>query len=140
MQPNEILPTPEMKDNAHNVEANDSSNEAEATKRTEAKVSSPQGSAAISGVAVDDAQGAVQSVQGSSGQVNLGSTAGSSVQIDVPDTAEDLDLIEKEWVVKAKRIVDQTVGDPYSQNKQLSSMKSEYIKKRYNREIQQGEK
>lgn len=49
--------------------------------------------------------------------------------------AEDLDLIEKEWVLKAKQVVDQTQGDPYEQNKELNKIKADYIKKRYNRAI-----
>lgn len=53
--------------------------------------------------------------------------------------AEDVDLIEKEWVEKAKNIVDQTQGDPFTQSEELSKMKSEYLKKRYDREINTGE-
>lgn len=52
-----------------------------------------------------------------------------------PATAEDVDLIEKEWVEKAKQIVHRTQGDPYAQSQQLSQMKADYIKKRYNREV-----
>ena len=59
--------------------------------------------------------------------------------VDVPDTAEDVDLIEKEWVRKAKEIVDQTTGDPYVQNQQINQMKVEYIKKRYGKDIKQGD-
>jgi len=53
-------------------------------------------------------------------------------------SAEDVDLIEKEWVEKAKRIVNNTQGDPYTQNEELSKMKSEYLKKRYNKDIKPG--
>jgi len=49
--------------------------------------------------------------------------------------AEDLDLIEKEWVLKAKQAVDNTQGDPYEQNNELNKIKADYIKKRYNRTI-----
>lgn len=49
--------------------------------------------------------------------------------------AEDLDLIEKEWVQKAKEVVGYTQGDPYEQNKELNKIKADYIKKRYNRTI-----
>lgn len=55
-----------------------------------------------------------------------------------PATAEDVDLIEKEWVEKAKQIVHSTQGDPYAQSQQLNQMKSDYIKKRYNREVKAG--
>lgn len=50
-------------------------------------------------------------------------------------TAEDVDLIEKAWVEKAKAIVRSTEGDPYAQNKELNKIKADYIKKRYNRDI-----
>lgn len=49
--------------------------------------------------------------------------------------AGDIDLIEKEWVERAKAIVEQTKNDPFVQNKELSKIKAEYIKKRYNKDI-----
>ncbi len=51
-----------------------------------------------------------------------------------PLVADDVDLIEKEWVEKAKQIVNQTKDDPHTQNKELNSFKADYIKKRYNKE------
>ncbi len=62
----------------------------------------------------------------------------SSVTADddgLPEIAEDNDLIEKEWVEKAKRIVDQTKSDPHVQNKEMNKMKADYLKKRYNKDI-----
>jgi hypothetical protein len=53
--------------------------------------------------------------------------------------ADDLDLIEKAWVEKAKAIVKDTQGDPYAQNKLMSKMKADYLKKRYNRDIKVSE-
>ncbi len=50
-------------------------------------------------------------------------------------TAEDADLIEKTWVEKAKQIVAQTHGDPYTQNNEINKVKADYIKKRYNKDI-----
>jgi hypothetical protein len=49
--------------------------------------------------------------------------------------AEDADLIEKTWVEKAKQIVAETRGDPYTQNKEINKVKADYIKKRYNKDI-----
>jgi hypothetical protein len=51
--------------------------------------------------------------------------------------ADDADLIEKEWVAKAKEIVAHTHGDPYIQNKEINKIKAQYIKKRYNKDIKQ---
>lgn len=53
----------------------------------------------------------------------------------LPIDAADVDLIEKEWVEKAKQIVDSTTGDPYTQAKQLGQMKAEYVRKRYGRDL-----
>lgn len=52
-----------------------------------------------------------------------------------PIAADDVDVIEKEWVDKAKEIVDKTSGDPHRQNKEVSVLKADYMKKRYNKDI-----
>lgn len=52
-----------------------------------------------------------------------------------PLVASDEDLIEKEWVDKAKKIVAQTKDDPYSQEKEVSRLQADYLKKRYGKEI-----
>lgn len=52
-----------------------------------------------------------------------------------PDMADDIDLIEKEWVDKAKAIVEHTREDPHQQNKQLNEFKADYMKKRYGKEL-----
>lgn len=54
---------------------------------------------------------------------------------DNPTTASDEDLIEKEWVDKAKKIVAQTKDDPYTQEKEVSKLQADYLKKRYGKEI-----
>lgn len=53
--------------------------------------------------------------------------------------ADDADLIEKEWIVRAKAVVEQTKNDPYVQNRELNKVKAEYIKKRYNKDIKVSE-
>jgi len=52
-----------------------------------------------------------------------------------PQIADDDDLIEKEWVVTAKEIVARTAHDPHLQNREISKMKADYMKKRYNKNI-----
>src|SRR5690606_30294000 len=42
--------------------------------------------------------------------------------------ADDADLIEKEWVERAKEIVHKTKDNPYLQNKAITKMKADYIK------------
>ncbi len=53
----------------------------------------------------------------------------------LPAAAEDADIIEKEWVIKAKQLVDATKDDPHRQNKEINKMKAAYIKKRYDKEL-----
>lgn len=52
-----------------------------------------------------------------------------------PAIAEDDDLIEKEWVDKAKRIVADNKKDPYIQEEKVADLKVDYIKKRFGREL-----
>lgn len=54
---------------------------------------------------------------------------------DVPLVAGDDDLIEKEWVDKAKKILADTRDDPYRREQEVSRLQIEYIRKRYGREI-----
>lgn len=53
----------------------------------------------------------------------------------VPAEANDIDVIEKEWVVHLKQVVSQTVENPYLQQDHISKIKAEYMKKRYNKDI-----
>lgn len=49
--------------------------------------------------------------------------------------ADDADLIEKEWVTKAKQIVERTRDDPYKQSEDLTLFKADYMQKRYGKTI-----
>jgi hypothetical protein len=53
--------------------------------------------------------------------------------------ADDADLIEKEWVEKAKAIVASTRHDPRTQNRELNKFKADYMQKRYNKTIKVDE-
>lgn len=57
------------------------------------------------------------------------------VQDTNPQVASDDDVIEKEWVDKAKQIVSQTKDDPYIQEKEVSRLQADYLKKRYGKEL-----
>jgi hypothetical protein len=48
-----------------------------------------------------------------------------------PPAAADEDLIEKEWVEKAKKVVAETKHDPYLQGQEVSKLQADYLKKRY---------
>jgi hypothetical protein len=52
-----------------------------------------------------------------------------------PLVANDDDLIEKEWVDKAKKIVEDTRDDPYRREKSVNKLQIDYLKKRYGREL-----
>lgn len=57
------------------------------------------------------------------------------ITTDTSLVANDEGLIEKEWVDKAKKIVEQTKSDPYQQEKEVSKLQADYIKKRYGKDI-----
>ena len=52
-----------------------------------------------------------------------------------PLTAGDDDLIEKEWVDKAKKIVASTKGDPYRREQEVGRLQEDYLRKRYGKEL-----
>lgn len=52
-----------------------------------------------------------------------------------PIVAADDDVIEREWVQKAKKIVSETKDDPFTQEHEISKLQADYIKKRYGKEI-----
>jgi hypothetical protein len=49
--------------------------------------------------------------------------------------ADDKDVIEPEWVHKAKAIVLTTRDDPYKQSEELTAFKADYMQKRYNKTV-----
>lgn len=59
----------------------------------------------------------------------------ASVADDSPIVANDDDLIEKEWVDKAKKILAETRDDPYKREREISKLQIEYIRRRYGRQI-----
>jgi hypothetical protein len=54
---------------------------------------------------------------------------------DMPLLAADEDLIEKEWVDRAKQIVAKTRDDPRAQDEAIGRLQSDYLKKRYGKII-----
>lgn len=94
----------------------------------------PSGPATATVTQDDQTQAAAQAVQAVA-TVPTQPQAGQSLHPAAPAVADDLDLIEKEWVQKAKGIVEQTKHDPYNQNKEMNLFKADYMKKRYNRDV-----
>lgn len=56
-----------------------------------------------------------------------------------PTVANDDDLIEKEWVDKAKKIIADTQNDPYKREQEVSKLQVEYLRKRYGKELGSSE-
>ena len=52
-----------------------------------------------------------------------------------PAVAADDDLIEKEWVDKAKQIISSTRDDPARREKEVGRLQADYLKKRYGKEL-----
>lgn len=71
----------------------------------------------------------------STNQQNSSIDDASSATSNLPVIADDNDLIEKEWVDKAKHIVEQTRDDPHKQSQEINKFKAGYMKKRYNKDL-----
>jgi hypothetical protein len=85
----------------------------------------------VSQVVQDDQSQTTSQIVQDSAQTDSTSFAQSSSSL----IADDVDVIEKMWVQKAKIIVNETRDDPRKQSTQLSHMKRDYIKKRFNKDI-----
>ncbi len=53
----------------------------------------------------------------------------------MPLVASDEDLIEKEWVDKAKSIIVETKDDPYRREQEVGKLQVDYLRKRYGKEL-----
>jgi len=56
-----------------------------------------------------------------------------------PAVAADEDVIEKEWVDKAKQIILSTKDDPHGRSSKVSELQKDYLQKRYGKVIGAGE-
>lgn len=59
----------------------------------------------------------------------------AAVSDDTPAVAADDDLIEKEWVDKAKQIISNTRDDPARREKEVGRLQADYLKKRYGKSL-----
>lgn len=84
---------------------------------------------------VSDLSGAVTAVPSPVMPVTDDTTSDDQSALATPAVAADEDLIEKEWVDRAKKIVADTREDPYSQENAVSKLQKDYLKKRYGREL-----
>lgn len=61
------------------------------------------------------------------------------VDTTTPAVAADEDLIEKEWVDSAKKIISTTKDDPYARERQVNKLQTDYLQKRYGKTLGSSE-
>jgi len=52
---------------------------------------------------------------------------------------DNTDELDEEWVNKAKAIVERTKDDPFTESKELSKAKADYLRIRYNKQLKVAE-
>jgi hypothetical protein len=52
-----------------------------------------------------------------------------------PINADDVDVIEPEWVTKAESVVAEHQGDPYGEEEAIEDLQQDYLKKRYGYDV-----
>ena len=67
--------------------------------------------------------------------VSVTPTVNTVVSDGLPLVANDDDLIEQEWVKKAKEIIADTKDDPYRRELEVGKLQADYLKKRYGKEL-----
>lgn len=87
--------------------------------------------AEASAAAADAASGAVPLPQ----PVTPVATPTQVTTDDTPIAASDDDVIEKEWVDKAKQIILETKDDPHGRTNRVNKLQQDYLKKRYGKEL-----
>lgn len=80
------------------------------------------------------------SVQATTTPIASNPTADGSDLTISTSTSADADVIEKVWVDKAKKVIEETRTNPGEQVKILNNVKAEYQKKRFNRDFKIDEK
>lgn len=66
----------------------------------------------------------------------MGVSADDSAQAQgTPQIADDVDVIEIEWINRAKEIINRTSNDPHSQEQEIDKLHQAYLQKRYGRTL-----
>jgi len=71
-------------------------------------------------------------------QINAMATTASQQTATQPEETDT--PLDEEWVAKAHVVVNQTHSDPYVQSRELSKLKAQYVKARYNKDIKVSER
>lgn len=56
-----------------------------------------------------------------------------------PLIADDVDVIEKEWVDHANKIIEATNQDPFVEEEAIEELQVDYLKKRYGKEVKKDQ-
>lgn len=99
--------------------------------------SSQNGPKSDDGTAVAQAQ--VASVVADDGQGDDQATTVAPVAVAAPAVAEDVDVIEPEWVKRAEEAVAANKNDPRGEEAAVEALQIEYLKTRYNLDVKSGE-
>lgn len=59
----------------------------------------------------------------------------NTVASQAPAVAADDDVIEKEWINMAKKVVALTKGDPFKRGHEVSKLQADYLEKRYGKQV-----
>ena len=51
------------------------------------------------------------------------------------NTEDDIDEIDEEWIAKAKAIIEKTKSDPFAESDEMSKVKADYLRIRYNKHL-----
>lgn len=57
-----------------------------------------------------------------------------------PAIADDVDVIEKEWVDKAKEVIREHQDDPWTEEEAVEDLQIDYLKKRYGKDLDKPNK
>ena len=136
MEPKHVAPNPRVEQLQNRVEGAryetaPNSLEAEAGEAHERQESRPE----LGAVQAEARQVAMPAFPAPVLTTSSDTTTSAPLTDDTPATAGDDDLIEKEWVDKAKKILAETRDDPYRREQEVGKLQIEYIRKRYGREI-----
>jgi hypothetical protein len=93
--------------------------------------------AAEAGVRVSDAVASASAATAAAVPIapTQATTDATIPQSTTPLAAADEDLIEKEWVDKAKEIIQQTKDDPHARTAKVNELQRDYLQKRYGKVI-----
>lgn len=69
----------------------------------------------------------------------FGATPTSMPDAAAVQAADDESSVDQEWITKARDVVAKTHSDPYLLSQEISKIKAQYIKVRYNKDIKTGD-